>query len=313
MSLKDATCQFRPLPQLPEGPPYPAASLEEWAGVPFDLPPGDPRLLDLHHGGESSSPPMDNLEGMVAAWEDHPEWLDFIDPSAPNYREKMLERDLYLTHWRRWLPKSGRMMDLGGGVGRFATHLLDEGFDVELVDPDLRSLWRAMQHCAGRPGRLDLHWTTGERLPDVAPLDGVIAAEVLCYVEDPKATLDGIAKLLKPEGLLFGSVEARWGWASSLDVAAGTLKALLENGVVHVPHDRWIQTYTEESLRELLDGWEILYLIPTHYIPSGPFEAAAGELSLMEIFDLEAQLRSRGQTTHQHRAWMFVARPPNGR
>ena len=51
---------------------------------------------------------------------------------------------------------------------RFAAALLDRGLDVEVVDPDLRSLWRALQHAVDRPGRIDLHWSTGEALPDVA-------------------------------------------------------------------------------------------------------------------------------------------------
>jgi SAM-dependent methyltransferase len=158
-------------------------------------------------------------------------------------------------------------------------------------------------------GKVDFHWTTGEKLPEVQPVDAVIAAEVLCYVENPAAVLHEVRRVLKPGGLILASVEARWGWAASLDVAPDTLQALLSDGVVHVAGDRWIKTFSEETLRELFQDWEILYLMPTHYIPSGPYEAVAGELTLTEIIDLEAQLRARPATTHQNRAWMLVARP----
>jgi len=188
---------------------------------------------------------MCNLVGLVKAWDDHPEWLDFLDPGAPSHKQKLLERGIYEHHWGDLLPSTGRVMDLGGGCGRFAAWLLDRGLDVEVVDPDLRSLWRCLQHASGRPGRLDLHWSTGEALPEVAPLDAVIAPEVLCYCSDPDAIIKSVAQRLKPGGRLFCSVEARWGWAAALDVPAGTLASLLEDGVVHLPGDVWVHTYEE--------------------------------------------------------------------
>ena len=248
--------------------------------------------------------------GVARAWSEHPEWLDFLSPDAPNFEDKRLERDLYLRWWGPWLPRAGqRVLDLGGGVGRFTTWAMDAGCHVELVDPDLRSLWRALQHAAGRPGRLDLHWSTGEALPALAPVQAVIAAEVLCYAEDPAAILSNLRRVLAPGGALLMSVEARWGWASSLDVAPGTLGALLDDGVVHVPGDRWIRTYTEAELRAALAGWSIERLVPTHYVPSGPFEAAAGPLSLDQTLALEARLRAHPVCGALNRAWLVVARP----
>lgn len=248
---------------------------------------------------------------MTAAWSSHPEWLDFLDPGAPNRADKLLERALYLHWWGPWLPRRGqRVLDLGGGVGRFTTWLMDRGCEVELVDPDLRSLWRALQHAAGRPGRLDLHWSTGERLPPLAPVDAVVAAEVLCYTEDPALVLENLRELLVPGGVLLCSVEARWGWAAALDAAAGSLEALLDDGVVHIPGDRWIRTYTEADLRELLAGWELERVVPTHYVPSGPFELAAGTLDLGRVLDLEARLRAHPITAPLSRAWLVAARRP---
>ena len=272
--------------------------------------PSDPRLERLHRGDSVGSPPLDNLVGMVQAWQDHPEWLDFLDPRAPNFADKRLERDLYLHHWAPWIPKQGRILDVGGGVGRFATWFLDRGLSVELADPDLRSLWRALQHAAGRPGALDLHWSTAERLPTLPACDAAVAAEVLCYVEDPHKALEQIAENLAPGAPLFVSVEARWGWAQALDAAPGTLKALLEDGVVHVPGDRWIRTYTKPEFEDLLDGWDILMMRPSHYACSGPYEAAAGQLDLEELVAVEEALRQREETKHNHRAWMAVARRP---
>ena len=310
MSLSNAQFATPQSPRLPAGPPFQCDQLESVAGLAFDLEPSDPRLRLLHDGHQVDSPPMDNLVGMVKAWQDHPEWLDFLDPNAPNFTEKRLERDLYLHHWASWIPTKGRVLDVGGGVGRFTTWLLDQGLSVDLADPDLRSLWRALQHANGRKGAIDLHWSTAECLPELGPFDAAIAAEVLCYVEDPKKALERIAQMLAPGAPLLLSVEARWGWAQALDAAPGTLQSLLTDGIVHVPGDRWIRTYTQKQLLDLLSGWEILMLRPSHYACSGPFEAAAGALELPELLVVEEALRLREETQHNHRAWMAVARRP---
>ncbi len=315
MSLRDATLPDGRPAALPGEPPYPLDVLRPLAGAAFWMPPGDPVLERIHRGAPGDHPAHDNLVGMVRAWQEHPEWLDFLDPSAPNHADKLLERTLYLHGWGELLPSEGRVLDLGGGVGRFTTALLARGLDVELADPDLRSLWRALGHAvaldARRPGRLDLHWTTATRLPPVAAVDVVVAAEVLCYVPEARAALDAIRSALRPGGLLLGSVEARWGWAASLDVAPGTLPALLSDGVVHVPGDRWIRTFDREELEDLLAGWEILQLRPTHYVPSGPFEAAAGPVDLPAVLELEARLAAHPATRPWHRAWTFAARAPS--
>ena len=121
---------------------------------------------------------------------------------------------------------------------------------------DARSSWwtptfaasgRRFKHAGGRPGRLDVHWTTGERLPAIAPVDVVIAAEVLCYVPDPAAVVAAVRPLLKPGGMLLASVEARYGWAMGPDVAEGSLDALFGDGIVHVDQDRWVRTFDEDD------------------------------------------------------------------
>ncbi len=300
------------LPNIVGKGPYVCADLHEWRGRRFHLPMGDPRLQAIHEGGPAPSPPWDNLVGAVRWWLEHRDWMDFLRPDSPGHRDKLQERALYLDHWGQHITPGARVLDLGGGIGRFTQWLLQQDCSVELVDPDLRSLWTAVSHAAGGPGRLDVHWTTGQRLPDLSPVDVALAVEVLCYVADPEVVLQGIRRVLRPGGVLLVSVEAQYGWAMGPDVAMGSLPALLGDGVVHVPRDRWVRTYDENAFRSLLSDWEILTLLPTHYVLSGPFEIAAGELGIEQVREWEQRLREHPITGPLNRAWTAVVRNDGG-
>ena len=321
---------LRALLDLPGHGPVPARDLQQGDladALPdrlLRLEPGDPRLAQLSQAPEAlpDAPLPDafaNLIGAAGAWAQWPEGMDFLDPTSPIFAQKAIERDLYLRRWGRWLdalPAGARILDLGCGIGRFALPMLARGHEVELVDPDRESLRRAVLHAARQGlGRLEAYWTTGERLPEIAAVDAVIAAEVLCYVEDPARILDRLARLLRPGGVLLLSVEARWGWGLSLDAPAA-IEQWLSGDRLHLPGDRMVQTYDEAGLRALLSGWEILDLRPTHYTWSGPFELLARDLGgpddpdarLDALLDLEERLRNHPIAAPLHRAWTAVAR-----
>ena len=274
------------------------------------MPAGDPRLPALFRGEPSPSAPLDNLQGATRFWDEHPDLMAFLNPDSPIHHDKLIERAMYLRLWEPHLQRARRVLDLGGGIGRFSTWLLDRGCTVELVDPDLRSLWRAVSFAAGRPGRLDVHWSTGERLPDIAPVDTAVLCEVLNYVEDPERVLARVWSALEPGGTLLVSVESRWGWAMASDVPLGTIERWF-SGIVHVPGDIWARTYTEDDLRTLLSSrFTIEHLEPSHYAFSGPFELASNvsALTVEEALALEARLRAHPVSAPLNRAWMAIAR-----
>ena len=184
---------------------------------------------------------------------------------------------------------------------------LQNNAEVQVVDPDLRSLWRFLSHAAGGPGSIDLHWSTAECIPDLGLFDTALACEVLNYVDDPEVVVDNIHRSLTPKGILLMSVETRWGWAMGRDVAGGTLDAFLNEEAVHVPNDRWIRTYTEESIRTLLKNHDILKIQRSHYTLSGPFEWAMGDVGVEEFLAKEATLRAHPIAEKLNRAWMVIA------
>ncbi|MBM74023.1 MAG: hypothetical protein CMK59_01375 [Proteobacteria bacterium] len=312
MPLSKAMALVGKTPALPKGPPYICKDLYEWAGISFWMEPTDQRLIDIHNGHPAPTPPLENLEGMIYYWQEHSEWMESTNPSSPVYQDKQIELELYLHQWQKYIHDNARVLDLGGGVGRFTQHLLKQNCSVELIDPDLRSLWRVLQLCSSLPGFIDLHWGTGEtiHLLDLEPVDAVIACEVLNYVENPSLVLNNAINILKPNGFILLSVEARWGWAFSKDVAEGSVDAFLNDGIVHIPHDRWIRTYTKTKLECLLQNLKIIEIIPSHYSLSGPFEMATGPQNLVDALLLEDKLRNHPIAHKLNRAWMVVAQKP---
>lgn len=307
MSLARAT---RPDGQplgLPGEPPFPADDLIELIGVPIDLPCEDPFVQGAGDAAHAY------LDGARQAWVDAPEWMDFLDDDSPVSDLKRASRDLYLDVWRPHLPAEGRVLDVGCGIGRFTTWLLDQGFDVIGVDADLESLRRCLWHSAGRDGRLDLRWSSVHRLPD-GPFDVAVAAEVLCYVPDVDSALEAIAARLKPGGVLLISVEGRHGWASAPDTPTDTLEqALTDVEVLDLPGERWVRLYDEADLRGALEraGLEVLEVLPTHYTIDGPLESAVPpSASLEELLEAEAACRTHPVWKPLNRVWTAVARKP---
>ena len=99
MSLKEAHSIHGSTPGLPEGPPYRCQELEDWQGICFWMNPTDERLISLFKGedlGTEHSLALDNLEGMRHYWNEHPEWMEMLDPNSPVYDDKILERQLYM-------------------------------------------------------------------------------------------------------------------------------------------------------------------------------------------------------------------------
>ena len=103
------------------------------------------------------------------------------------------------------------------------------------------------------------------------------------------------------------SVEARWGWAMSSDVAEGSIDALFSNGIIHIPHDRWIRTYTKADIEQLLQQFSRIEIQPSHYAFSGPFEQATGLLPIEEAIQLEERFRNHPIASQLNRAWMAIA------
>lgn len=289
-------------------PPYATSLLTGLQGVQFTLPCEDRWVVD----GKSDDHAY--LDGVTRAWDEYPEWMDFLDEQSPCADLKAAERDLYLMHWKPWLRRTRRVLDIGCGIGRFALPLLKKGRDVWGVDADLKSLRRLVWRVADHPGRLDVHWSSAWQLPDVHDLDVVISCEVLCYIEDAAKVVREAVARLKPGGAFLLSVEARWGWATGQDAPTGSFAEALDGtGVLHIPGDRWVKTYGEDDVRSLLTnaGLQVELCLPTHYVLDGPLERCApDEVDLAEIMAVEERCRTHPVWSRLNRTWTAVGVKP---
>lgn len=305
MSLRNATfTDGRPLGF--EKVPVPCDALFALFEQRFRLPCDDPWLHDPDGPGGTY------LLAAAEAWEDHPEWMDFLQQESPAWDLKRAARDVYLDVLEPYLDRGGTALDVGCGIGRFVHPLLDRGYTVHGVDGDHRSLEHCAWHAAGRAGALDLHWSTPAVLPDVQ-VDLAVAVESLCYLEDPLAGLRAMVERVRPGGHVFLAMEARWGWAASEDAPLDGIEAALEGRLLDLPDDRYVHLFDREGMQGWLDaaGLQTLVLQATHYLTDGPLENLLPEsCSREELVALEARFRVHPVWGPLNRIWTVVARKP---
>jgi ubiquinone/menaquinone biosynthesis C-methylase UbiE len=118
---------------------------------------------------------------------------------------------------------AGRVLDIGAGPGDTFGHLPANVAQLVAVEPDRTMVTQARRRLSGAPAPVVLVRGVGERLPfrDGA-FDTVVVALVLCTVDDPRAVVAEIHRVLRPGGrLLFmehvrASDETLAGWQDRL-------------------------------------------------------------------------------------------------
>ena len=132
-----------------------------------------------------------------------------------------LEKDAYhrieyevVTHYlQKYLPKSGRLLDAGGGPGRYTFELARQGYDVTLLDLSegcirlaKHKLQAEFHSMSGNVSELlvgdvrDLSYFSGDNF------DGTLCLDPLTYLtdsEDRKRAVTELVRVTKPRSPLF--------------------------------------------------------------------------------------------------------------
>ncbi len=182
---------------------------------------------------------------------------------------RRLEKDAYhrlewLTNIRfieRYLPKSGRVLDAGGGPGRYSIYLAKKGYRVVLLDmsPVQLNIARRQAEWARAPPA-SIEYVEGV-LPDLSRFPDRCFDAVLCLIalshlidrRDRNKAVKELVRVTKPGAPLFVSVINRYAvfktvlqrrslWPNLLDPAH---QELYEKGVHHAHPDRPIGHFTD--------------------------------------------------------------------
>ncbi|HEY7178658.1 MAG TPA: class I SAM-dependent methyltransferase [Gaiella sp.] len=142
--------------------------------------------------------------------------------------------------WRRFMvsrlpPDRGRVLDVATGTGLVAEALLARGFRVTGLDQSPGMLARARVRFAGR---IELVEGSAEELPFAdASFDHLTFTYLLRYVDDPGATLEELARVVRPGGTV------------------AMVEFGLPRGVWRPPWDFWVGVGLPLAGRLVSPGW----------------------------------------------------------
>jgi hypothetical protein len=174
----------------------------------------------------------------------------------------------------------GTLLDIGGGNGYVTRRLLDEGWDTVLLEPGPIGAMNAKIHRA-IPTVLCTTLEESGFGPASVPAAGLF--DVLEHIEDDKAFVKRVAKILQPGGLLYVTVPAySWLWSSS------------DTTGLH------FRRYSADTLNGLLsENFDLVYqtyffrmLIPPIFL----LRALPYRLGLSQLFQFFSEKESPGTT-----------------
>lgn len=183
----------------------------------------------------------------------------------------------------RFLPRSGRVLDVGGGPGTHAAHLAARGYDVTLVDPVPGHIELARQRAGKGQGTcFDAHLGVAADLPagdesvDVVLLMGPLYH--LVERADRLAVLAEAKRVLRPGGRLLAEVISRHAW-----VMDATLKGLLDSPRVLADLARSVDTGLSQDPASVADGSFWAYFHRPDELHEELAEAGFGEIELVAV------------------------------
>lgn len=174
-------------------------------------------------------------------WDGSVKWLRTLQSMVParlRYFEKHIES------WR-----GTKTLDLGCGGGFMAEALAKRGAIVTGIDPAVAAINAAQIHASSEHLEVSYFTGVGEDLPfEDDHFDVVVCVDVLEHVKNLGATLDEVARTLRPGGIFaFDTINRNWLAKMAVVTVAERLVGLLPRGT----HDPSLFIKPGELKREL--------------------------------------------------------------
>jgi ubiquinone/menaquinone biosynthesis C-methylase UbiE len=238
----------------------------------------------------------------------------FHDRDAPTYDQRYDENLFFVkvyepVTWdniQRFLPPSGgRILDAGGGTGRWAVPLARMGYQITLTDISARMLEVAQRklEAEGLLDRVTIQWMDicdMRDLPDDHFDLAMAQGDPLSYCNDPDRAVAELARVTRPGGYVIGSVDSRiqavgamgggnWELAERM-LATGGARWQNEDPALAFP----IHTFTVGELQELFEkhGLRVVRVVgkPAFFqrlSPEAQERVLEDEEALARLLDLE--------------------------
>ena len=293
--------------------------------------PGDCSLSkEIHEGIQCpekacrNNPGFWNIIAYEVEWTQYGEYFDYLNPAAPNHDLKKFECAIYMKQIQEYLekgvPRGGRVLDAGGGIGRFSAELLRCGYEVILVDASERALKLALksfeQQGAKDYSLFHLDVNDLSIFPD-NHFDAIFAIELLCYCSKPEQVLRELIRVCVPGGWLFFSVEGKYGsLLTDSKIGLYHFHSVYDGNLLARKNDVYVQYFTAEEFREFLglQGLHVLEIEGSHYVPDGILHryieeagAPSGEVENV-LMEIEEACRKDPVLGPLARAWTAICR-----
>lgn len=259
-----------------------------------------------------------NIEGYERDWKLYPKHLDFLSKNSPNYRIKAIQRDIYMDIIKKYIirmSKGSNILDVGGGIGRFAIPLAKLGYNVHLIDASKTNIEIAKKHIKkqGLDNKINFYLARAEDLSFIEDntIDLCLGIELVCYSEYPKTIIEEMKRITKNNKLIILSVEGKYGsLISDEKITANEFNEILKNSELGIKDYIYIKYYTKEEFQKLLESvkLKIVELEGTHYTLDGIFHRVTCKMSKEKIISIERMCRQNPILKSLARSWIAVCK-----
>ncbi len=161
-----------------------------------------------------------------------------------------LEDDLWILEYMDYLPKDGKLLDLGCGIGNYTKYFMACGYDVISSDISKIALNKVKEF---NPNVV--HLDMSEHLPfENNTFDIVFASLSIHYFDDKTTTslISEIKRILKKEGIFIGSVNS----IKAYDFIKDHIKEISHH--YYLSNDKYIRLFDIEDINKYLKDFCVL-------------------------------------------------------